>query len=78
MPLASSAGPDHGWRATRSPIIGQVSEVINSRQACSHRRHASAQTRQCSCIEACSSQLSPHDLQAVAHASRKARVTLAS
>ena len=52
--------------------------LIRSRQAVSQRRHASAQTRQCSCMEACRSHSSPQALHAAAQASRTARVRLAS
>ena len=49
-----------------------------SRHAASHRRQASAQIRQCSCIEACRSHSSPQVVQAVAHAWSTARVRFAS
>ena len=58
-------------------LTGQ--EAISARQACSHRRHASAHTRQCAIpISAWWAHSSPHALHAVAHASSTARVTSAS
>ena len=50
----------------------------SSRQACSQRRQASAQTRQCSCIRACRSHSSPQLLQMATQASSSGRVTSAS
>jgi Multicopper oxidase len=51
---------------------------ISSWQACSQRRQACAQTRQCSCIWACRSHSSAQDRQAVTQAWSVARVRLAS
>jgi hypothetical protein len=56
----------------------QPREAIRSRQAASHRRQDSAQTRQCSCISACWAHSSPQALHAAAHASRTDRVRFAS
>ncbi|CAM5637663.1 hypothetical protein SGRIM128S_00979 [Streptomyces griseomycini] len=50
----------------------------SSWHACSHERQASAHRRQCSCRSACREHSSAQALQAVAHAVRIARVTLAS
>jgi hypothetical protein len=50
----------------------------SSRQACSHRRQASAQMRQCSCMWACRSHSSPQLLQLATQASSRGRVTPAS
>jgi hypothetical protein len=47
-------------------------------QACSQRRQASAQTRQCSCMWACRWHSSPQLRQAATQASSTGRVTLAS
>jgi hypothetical protein len=47
-------------------------------QACSHRRQASAQTLQCSCMSAWLWHSSPQLLHAWAHACSTARVRLAS
>src|SRR4051812_12187445 len=53
--------------------------VVNrSRHACSHDRHASAQIRQWSCMEAWRSHSSPQLLHAVAQASSRLRLMLAS
>ncbi|MBE1874119.1 bifunctional copper resistance protein CopD/cytochrome c oxidase assembly protein [Myceligenerans sp. TRM 65318] len=49
---ARSAGSSRPWR--------QLIVVRSSRQADSQERHASAQTRQCSCVPACRSHSSPH------------------
>lgn len=54
------------------------SEDSSSSQALSHRRHASAQTLQCSCICACCPHSSAQALQTARQASRMALVMLAS
>ena len=56
----------------------QLREDMSSAQAVSHRRHASAQIRQCSCISACSPHSSPQALHALWQASSTERVMLAS
>lgn len=58
--------------------VPQPNDARRSRHACSQRRHASAQTMQCSCMSACLEHSSPHASHAVAHASRNARVRFAS
>jgi hypothetical protein len=60
-----------GWRT-------QPSEASSSVQARSQRRHASAQTRQCSCISACRSHSSAQEAHVCRHAWSTARVRLAS
>ena len=64
-PVTDAPGPY--FRAARS-----------SRQACSQRRQASAQTRQCACMGACRSHSSPQLLQLAAQASSSGLVTSAS
>lgn len=58
-----------GHLAARIHAYGQSNqprEVRSSLQACSQRRHASAQIRQCSCISAWCWHSSPHALHTVA------------
>jgi hypothetical protein len=64
---AAAGAPAADVRAARS-----------CRQACSHRRPASAQMRQCSCMWACRSHSSPQLLQLATQASSRGRVTLTS
>jgi hypothetical protein len=88
IPAESYRSDDNGVRAPSCPgapgrlvtgtVLLQPSEVMRSRQAASQRRHASAHTRQCSCIDVCCSHSSPHALHAAAHASSTDRVRLAS
>jgi hypothetical protein len=59
-------------------IADQLITASRSRHACSQARHASAHTRQCSCMPACDPHSSPQDLQAVAQASRRLRLMFAS
>ena len=65
-----------------SPVItferGYSRAASSCWQACSQRRHASAHTRQCSCIAACRSHSSPELLHAVTHASSSDRLRMAS
>lgn len=61
-----------------SGAFGQPSASRSSLHACSQERQASAQTRQCSCMSACSAHSSPHALQTMAHAFRIAAVMFAS
>jgi plastocyanin len=72
------AGRPVADRSRRWLAGSQPREVMRSRHAASQRRQASAQTRQCSCIEAWLSHSSPQALQAAAQASSTARVRLAS
>ena len=71
-PRPRAAARSHA-REARQPSVAS-----RSAHARSQRRHASAHTRQCSCICACCSHSSAHALHAVWHASRTARVMLAS
>jgi hypothetical protein len=54
------------------------SVLISSRQACSQRRQASAQTRQCSCWPAWRSHSSPQERHTVAQACKTVQLMLAS
>ncbi len=74
--LPAGVGSEHGMTSR-----WKLAYFIASRsrpQACSQRRHASAQTRQCACIMACRSHSSPQLLQAATQASSRGLVTLAS
>ena len=58
------------------PVLYSIASR-SPRHACSQRRQASPQTRQCSCIAACRSHSSPQLLQMATQASSSGRVTLA-
>ena len=77
-----AAGLAHAHRAVPGGVVAAVPVCYfrasrSARQACSQRRQASPQTRQCSCIRACRSHSSPQLLQMATQASSSGRVTSA-
>jgi hypothetical protein len=80
VPLAAP-GAAHGQHADDVTGLGPFGYLMasrSSRQACSQRRHASPQIRQCSCIRACRSHSSPQPWQMATQDSSSGLMTVAS
>lgn len=78
MALRSQARPAAAGRATSNVVVYAFSCWSAWLQDCSQRWHASAQTRQCSCMSAWSEHSLAHDAQAARHASMRARTVAVS